>query len=134
MNLTCLNPAGTPLTGLFAVIYQVNPGVTSIPATPLGSVPVNLSTCPTLTSWSGHVFSAGDFAAIPMNFNNVTLTAGNFYAVYFTGLVPGVGLPGAPTVPIATPTLSAWGMIALAGLLVLLAIFKLRRVDKSAAA
>ena len=217
MNMTCLNPAGTPLTGLFAVIYQVNPGVTSIPATPLASVPLNLSTCPTLTSWSGHVFSSGDFAAIPMNFNNVTLTAGNFYAVYFTGLVPGVGLPGAPTVtsvtpstgpstggntvtiagtgftgatsvtfggvastsftvvndtaitsvvpigstsgavsvivttgvgsnaanslysyviagPIATPTLSAWGMIALAGLLVLLAIFKLRRVDKSAAA
>ena len=217
MNLTCLNPAGTPLTGLSAVIYQVNPGQISIPVTPLGTIPVNLSTCPTLTTWSGHVFSSADFATIPMNFNNVTLTAGNFYAVYFTGLVPGLGLPGAPTVtsvtpntgaptggntvtitgtgftgatsvtfgglaatsftvvndttitsvvpsgstsgavsvivttgvgsnaanslysyvisaPIATPTLSAWGMIALAGLLVLLAIFKLRRVDKSATA
>jgi hypothetical protein len=103
MNMTCLNPAGTPLTGLFAVIYQVNAGVTSIPATPLASVPLNLSTCPTLTSWSGHVFSAGDFAAIPMNLNNVTLTAGNFYAVYFSGLVPGAGLPGSPTVTSVTP-------------------------------
>ena len=213
MNLTCLNPAGTPLTGLSAVIYQANPGQTSIPATPLASVPVNLSTCPTLTSWSGHVFSSGDFATIPMNFNNVTLTAGNFYAVYFSGLVPGSGLPGSPTVTsvtpntgpttggntvtitgtgftgatgvtfggvaatsfmvvndttitsvvpsgstsgavsvivttgigsnaanslysyvIATPTLSEWGMISFAGLLVLFAIFKLRRVDKSATA
>ena len=104
MNLTCLNPAGTPLTGLSAVIYQVNAGSTSIPATPLGSIPVNLSTCPTLTSWSGHVFSSSDFAAIPMNFTNVTLTAGNFYAVYFSGLVPGAGLPGSPTVTSVTPS------------------------------
>ena len=213
MNLTCLNPAGTPLTGLTAVIYQVNAGVASIPATPLGSTPVNLSTCPTLTSWSGHTFSSGDFAAIPINFSNVTLTAGNFYAVYFSGLVPGSGLPGSPTVTsvtpgtgpnaggntvtitgtgftgatsvtfggvaatsftvvndttitsvvpssatngavsvivttavgsnagntlysyaIATPTLSEWGMIAFAGLLVLFAIFKLRRAGKLATA
>jgi hypothetical protein len=35
---------------------------------------------------------------------------------------------------IATPTLSEWGMIAFSGLLVLFAIFKLRRVDQSAAA
>ncbi len=213
MNLTCLNPAGTPLTGLTAVIYQVNPGVTTIPATPLGSTPVDLSTCPTLTSWSGHVFSSGDFAAIPINFTNVTLTDGNLYAVYFAGLVPGSGLPGAPTVTsvapgtgpatggntvtitgtgftgatsvtfggvaatsftvvnattitsvvpssatngavsvivtttvgsnaantlysyaIATPTLCQWGMIDFAGLLVLFAIFKLRRSGESAAA
>jgi hypothetical protein len=213
MSLTCLNPAGTPITGLSAVIYQVNPNGNSIPATPLGSIPVNLATCPTLTSWSGHVFSAADFAVIPMNFNNVTLTAGNFYAVYFSGLVPGSQLPGSPTVtsvtpstgPSAggntvtitgtgftgatsvtfggvaatsftvvndttitsvvpsgsagavsvivttavgsnaanslysyatvvatTPTLSMGGLIGLAGLLVLLAIFKLRGVDKSA--
>ena len=135
MNLTCLNPAGTPPTGLFAVIYQVNSNGT-LPATPLASTPVDLSTCPLLTSWSGHVFSAGDFGVIPMNFSNVTLTDGNFYAVFFSGLVPGAQLPGAPGIaaPTATPTLSAWGMIALAGLLVLLAIFKLPRVDKSATA
>jgi hypothetical protein len=213
MNLTCLNPAGGTLTGLSAVIYHVNAGQNSIPATPLGSVPVDLSTCPTLTSWSGHVFSAGDFAAIPMNFSNVTLSDGNFYAVYFSGLVPGAGLPGSPTVTsvtpstgpttggntvtiagtgftgatsvtfggvpatsfivvndttitsvvpsgstagavsvivtttigsnaanalysyvIATPTLSEWGMIAFAGLLVLFAIFKLRRTGNAATA
>jgi IPT/TIG domain/IPTL-CTERM motif len=216
MNLTCLNPAGSTLTGLFAVIYLVNSNGTSIPATPLGSTPVNLSTCPTLTTWSGHAFSSADFAAIPINFNNVTLTAGNFYAVYFSGLVPGAGLPGSPAVtsvtpstgppaggntvtitgtdftgatsvtfggvaatsftvvndttitsvvpsgstgavsvivtngigsnaantlysyaiptPTPTPTLGEWGMIAFAGLLVLFAIFKLRRVDKSATA
>jgi hypothetical protein len=103
MNLTCLNPAGTPLTGLSAVIYQVNSNGSSIPVTPLGSIPLNLSTCPTLTSWSGHVFSSADFAAISMNFSNVTLTAGNFYAVYFSGLVPGSGLPGSPTVTSVTP-------------------------------
>jgi len=211
-NLTCLNPAGTPVTGLSAVIYQVNSNGT-LPVTPLGSTPVNLSACPILTSWSGHVFSPGDFATIPINFNNVTLTAGNFYAVYFSGLVPGSQLPGSPMVTsvtpstgvptggntvtitgtgftgatsvtfggvaatsftvvndttitsvvpsgsttgavsvivttavgsnaanslysyaIATPTLSEWGMIAFAGLLVLFAIFKLRGADKSATA
>jgi hypothetical protein len=149
-----------------------------------------------------------------MNFSNVTLTAGNFYAVYFSGLVPGAGLPGSPTVtsvtpgigPLAggntvtitgtgftgatsvtfggvaatsftvvndttitsvvpsgsasgavsvivttgigsntantfysyanagaTPTLSEWGMIAFAGLLVLFGIFKLRRVGQATA-
>jgi len=213
MNLTCLNPAGTPLTGLTAVIYQVNPNGLSIPATPLGSTPLNLSTCPTLTSWNGHTFSSADFAAIPMNFTNVTLTAGNFYAVYFSGLVPGTALPGSPTVTsvtpnsgpgaggntvtitgtgftgatsvtfggvaatsfavvndttitsvvpsssangavsvivtnavgsnaanslysyvIPTPTLSEWGMIAFAGVLVLLAMFKLRQAGKSTSA
>jgi hypothetical protein len=213
MNLTCLNPPGGTITGLSAVIYHVNAGQASIPATPLASVPVDLSTCPTLTSWSGHVFSSGDFATIPMNFSNVTLTSGNFYAVYFSGLTPGSGLPGSPTVTsvtpgtgpttggntvtitgtgftgatgvtfggvaatsfmvvndttitavvpsgsttgavsvivttgvgsnaanslysyaIATPTLSEWGMIAFAGLLVLFAIFKLRGAGKSATA
>ena len=104
MNLTCLNPAGTPPTGLFGVIYQVNAGGLSIPATPLATTPLNLSTCPTLTSWTGHTFSAADFATIPMNFSNVTLTAGNFYAVYFSGLVPGAPLPGSPTVTSVTPS------------------------------
>ena len=90
-------------TGLNAVIYQVNPNGISIPATPLGTVPLHLSTCPTLTSSSGHTFSSADFAAIPMNFSNVTLTTGNFYAVYFSGLVPGTGLPGSPTVTSVAP-------------------------------
>ena len=103
MPMTCLNPAGTPPTGLFALIYQVNAGGITIPATPLASTPLDLSTCPTLTSWDGHTFSSADFASIPMNFSNVTLTSGTFYAVYFGGLVPGSPLPGAPAVTSVTP-------------------------------
>lgn len=93
-RLTCLNPAGTTLTGLIAAIYETNPGSTSIPALPLAQAPVDLSACPTLTSWANHQFTAGDFASIPINFSNVTLTAGHFYAVYFGGLTPGSQLPG----------------------------------------
>jgi hypothetical protein len=92
MPMTCLNPAGTNLTGLFALIYLVN-GAT-IPATPLATTPVDLSTCPTLTNWSGHTFSAADFATIPINFSGVHLTAGSSYGVFFAGLVPGTPPPG----------------------------------------
>jgi hypothetical protein len=127
MPMTCLNPTGQTLTGLFAVIYLVNPGNASIPATPLAQVPVDLSTCPTLTSWSGHAFSAGDFAQIPLNFNGVTLTSGNFYAVYFAGpLVPGAPLPGF-TPPAPAPALTEWGAIALAMAFLALGLWKLRR-------
>jgi hypothetical protein len=113
MPMTCLNPAGGTLSGLTALIYQVNPGGLSIPNTPLAQVPVNLSSCPTLTSWTGHTFSAADFASIPLNFSGVNLTAGNFYAVYFGGLVPGSQPPAPPLTP-APPTL--WlGLIGLGG-------------------
>ena len=101
MPMTCLNPAGTPLVGLSAVLYVVTGN--TIPATPIASTPVNLSTCPTLTSWTGHTFTAGDFAPIPLNFTGVTLTAGTTYGVYFAGLVPGAQLPGAPTVTSVAP-------------------------------
>lgn len=94
MSMTCLNPAGTPPTGLFALLYQVTGGGSSIPATPLAQVPVDLSTCPTLTSWDGHTFAATDFAPIPLNFSGITLTSGSFYAVYFGGLIPGSQPPG----------------------------------------
>jgi hypothetical protein len=53
MPMTCLNPAGTAPTGLVALIYQVNPNGASIPATPLAQTNVDLTTCPTATSWSG---------------------------------------------------------------------------------
>jgi hypothetical protein len=97
MRMTCLNPAGGALNGLTALIYQVNPsGDGSIPATPLAQVPVDLSSCPTLTSWTGHTFSSADFASIPLNFSGVDVTAGNFYGVYFAGLVPGAPPPGGP--------------------------------------
>lgn len=127
LPLTCLNPAGGTLHGLYAVIYQVNPGNSSIPATPLAQVPVDLSTCPTLTDWSGHAFGPGDFAQIPLNFSGVTLTSGNFYAVYFAGpLVPGAQLPGF-TPPAPAPTLGEWAEIALAAMLLALGLWKLRR-------
>jgi hypothetical protein len=124
MPMTCLNPSGSPPTGLFAVIYQVNAGGTSIPATPLAQVSVDLSSCPTLTSWTGHTFSGADFAAIPINFSNVALTSGNFYAVYFGGLTPGPQPPGfvAPV-----PTLSEWGMILMTVMLVGFGAWKLRQ-------
>lgn|GEM_PF-2310476 len=84
MPMTCLNPTGKPVTGFVAILYQVNSGGSSIPGMPLAAIPVNLKTCPTLTSWNSHTFSASDFAQIPLNFPGITLTAGNFYGVYFT--------------------------------------------------
>lgn len=103
MPMTCLNPAGGTLTGLVAVLYQVSGN--SIPATPLAQVPVDLSTCPTLTSWDGHTFSSADFANIPLNFSGVTLTSGTTYGVFFAGLVPGSQPPGAlPAVSAVSPT------------------------------
>ena len=105
MPMTCLNPSGSPPTGLIALIYQVTPGggsSGSIPATSLATTPVDLSTCPTLPDWTGHTFTAGDFAMIPINFSGVTLTAGNTYGVFFAGLVPGAPPPGAPSAPTVT--------------------------------
>src|SRR5579859_7272599 len=101
MAMTCLNPSGTPLKGLVALLYQVNGN--NLPATPLAQIPVDLTTCPTLTTWNGHTFTAGDFANIPLNFPGVTLTSGVTYGVYFSGLVPGAAPPGAITITI-TPT------------------------------
>jgi hypothetical protein len=126
MPMTCLNPSGGTLTGLIAVIYLVNPDGT-LPAAPLAQVPVDLSTCPTLTTWSGHAFTSGDFAEILLNFSGVTLTSGNFYGVYFAGpLVPGAQVPGV-TPPPAAPTLTEWSAIALAATLLALGLWKLRR-------
>lgn len=127
MQMTCLNPAGGALTGLIAVLYQVNPASGgSIPATPLAQTPVDLSTCPTLTSWTGHTFSLSDFANIPLNFSSVNVTTGNFYGVYFAGLVPGTPPPGFGTTPASVPTLSPWNLVALAVTLLAAGIWKLR--------
>lgn len=128
MPMTCLNPAGSPPTGLYALIYQILPNGLSIGATPLAQVPIDLSTCPTATNWTGKTFSASDFAAIPLNFSGVSVTAGTFYGVYFGGLVPGTQppgtqLPAAPTVP----TLSGWVTIALAAMLLATGGWRLRR-------
>jgi hypothetical protein len=128
MRITCLNPAGTPPTGLYALIYQTTNSGLHLSATPLAQTPVDLSSCPTLASWSNHTFSAADFATIPLNFSGVTLTAGNAYGVFFAGLTPGTPLPGftPPSQP-TVPTLSVWGEIFLAGILAAIGAWKLRR-------
>jgi hypothetical protein len=128
MPMTCLNPSGSPPTGLIALIYQINPNGNSIPATPLAQTPVDLSGCPTLTSWSNHLFSASDFQPIALNFTGVSVTQGNFYGIFFGGLVPGTQPPGAGnTTSVQTvPTLSALGMILLGVTLVAAGTWKLR--------
>ena len=123
MNMTCLNPAGTPPTGLIALIYQVNPNGLSLPGTPIAQVPVDLSACPTLTTWTGHAFTGADFAAIPLNFSGVTLTAGTGYGVFFAGLVPGTQPPGWTGFVPAPPTL--W--LGLAGIAVASLLAQWRR-------
>jgi hypothetical protein len=129
MRMTCLNPAGTPPTGLVALIYQMTNSGNGLPTAPIAQVPVDLSTCPTLTSWNGHTFAAGDFATIPLNFTGVTVTAGNVYGVYFGGLTPGSAPPGLvvvrPLVP--APTLNYWSLLALATLLAVVAAALIRR-------
>ncbi len=107
MQMTCLNPAGTAPTGLIAVLYQVNAGGSSIPSAPVAQTPVDLSTCPTLTSWTGHTFSGTDFASVPINFSGVNLTTGTTYAVYFAGLAPGTPPPGGPAGAAASFTVTA---------------------------
>lgn len=125
MPMTCLNPSGSPPTGLIALIYQINPNGNSIPATPLAQTPVDLSGCPTLTSWSNHLFSASDFQPIALNFTGVSVTQGNFYGIFFGGLVPGTQPPGGNNTT-SVPTLSALGMILLGVTLVAAATWKLR--------
>jgi hypothetical protein len=130
MPMTCLNPTGAPPTGLFALLYQVTGGGSTIPATPLAQVPVDLSTCPTRTDWTGHTFTAADFANIPLNFSGVNLTSGNFYGVFFAGLTPGTPTPGfkaPPAPPVPVPTLSAWGITGLAVILIAVGCWLLRR-------
>jgi hypothetical protein len=128
MSMTCLNPAGGTLSPLYAVIYQVNSNGLSIPATPLAQVQVDLSSCPTLTSWASHTFAAADFASIPINFSGVTVNAGTSYGIYFAGpLVPGAQLPGVTPTSTSVPTLSEWGLIFLAATLAAIGAWRLRR-------
>ncbi|MFM9133355.1 MAG: OmpA family protein, partial [Actinomycetota bacterium] len=59
---------------------------------PIGTNLVNLSGCPTSTSWKGKAFATKDFAMVNVNLGNPALTAGRFYGVYFTG----PSMPGTP--------------------------------------
>jgi len=107
MPMTCLNPAGSAITNLQASIYLVNPNGSSLPANPIATIPVNLGSCPTLTSWTGHTFTSADFAPILLNFSGVTLTAGNFYGVYltpaFTLSLPSGSVNSATVYPASSP-------------------------------
>lgn len=96
MSMTCLQPVGQKIE-MYALLYELNDPATSIKGSaPLGSTKLDLSTCPTATSWQGKTFAASDFAMIPFNFRNVSLTQGVPYGVYFAGTsVPGAAPVGA---------------------------------------
>lgn len=96
MSMTCLQPAGQKIE-MYALLYELNDPATSIKGTaPIGSTKLDLSTCPTATTWQGKTFTASDFAMIPFNFKNVSLTQGVPYGVFFAGSsVPGAAPVGA---------------------------------------
>lgn len=110
MAMTCLNKnvmtSPPPPTGLYVVLYQLTAegGSPTIASTPLTqTIPVDLSSCPTLSSWDGHHFSAGDFAQIPLDLSGVNVQSGNFYGIFFGGIVPGAALPGVTNVTAVNP-------------------------------
>ncbi|MEY4633096.1 MAG: OmpA family [Actinomycetota bacterium] len=121
--LTCLTPSGTAPYELYALLYELSAdGTTLVSPSPLGANLVNLSKCPTSSTWRGKTFKSTDFAMTSMTFNNASLTAGKFYGIYFTGNgVPGALPPGAAaamaaakaattttTVPKTTTTTTPW--------------------------
>lgn len=83
MRMTCLNPTGATITGMVANLYQINSNGSSIPSAPIASATLDLSSCPTATSWNGKTFSASDFADINLPFSGVTVQSGVFYGIYF---------------------------------------------------
>lgn len=123
ISMTCLAPSGSAPYDLYALLYELNPeGTTLTGASPVGATLVNLSTCPTASTWRNKTFKSSDFAMMPMSFNNAQVAAGKFYGVYFTGAgMPGALPPGAAsamaaakaattttTVPPTTTTTTPW--------------------------
>lgn len=95
MSMTCLTPSGAPRYELFALLYELSADGGSLLGSPAAATLVNLSKCPTATTWNGKTFTAANFAMTPMTFNNAQVTAGKFYGVYLTGNgVPGTPPPG----------------------------------------
>jgi outer membrane protein OmpA-like peptidoglycan-associated protein len=96
MSMACLAPSGSPRVELYALLYEMsNDGNTIVSTSPLGTSMVNLSKCPTSSTWNNKTFKASDFAMTTMTFGDPQLVAGRFYGVYFTGPgVPGVTPPG----------------------------------------
>lgn len=123
MSMTCLTPSGTTPYELYALLYELNPeGTTLTGNIPLGATLVNLTKCPTASTWRNKTFKSADFAMMPMTFTNAQVTAGKFYGVYFTGTgMPGTLPPGASaaiaaakaattttTLPPVTTTTTPW--------------------------
>lgn len=96
MSMACLAPSGTPRVELYGLIYEMsNDGNTIVGSAPLGTSMVNLSACPTSSTWNNKTFKASDFAMTTMTFGDPQLVAGRFYGLYLTGPgVPGVVPPG----------------------------------------
>ena len=97
MAMSCLAPSGVPRFEMYALLYEMSSdGNTIVSTSPLGATLVNLSRCPTASTWNGKTFNAASFAMIPMTFGNPQLVAGRFYGLYLTGNgVPGSVPPGA---------------------------------------
>lgn len=108
MSMSCLVPSGAPKYDLFALLYEMSADGTSIAGSaPIGTNLVNLSACPTATTWNGKTFSASNFARIPMTFGSAQVASGKFYGVYLTGAgVPGSLPPGAAAAMAAAKNLS----------------------------
>jgi len=108
MSMACLAPSGTPRFELYALLYEMSgDGNTIVSTSPLGTSMVNLSRCPTSSTWSNKTFKGSDFAMTTMTFGDPQLIAGRFYGVYFTGPgVPGVVPPGGAVAMAAAKAMS----------------------------
>ena len=96
MSMTCLAPTGSPRYELYGLLYELSTDGAQLLGKPAAATMINLSTCPTATSWNGKTFSAANFAMMPFNFNNVEVSVDKFYGVYLLGNgVPGTPPPGA---------------------------------------
>jgi len=96
MSMTCLAPTGSPRYELYGLLYELSPDGAQLLGKPAAATMINLSSCPSATSWNGKTFSAANFAMMPFNFNNIEVSADKFYGVYLLGNgVPGTPPPGA---------------------------------------
>lgn len=96
MSMTCLAPTGSPRYELYALLYELSSDASQLLGKPTAATMINLSSCPSATSWNGKTFSTANFAMTPFNFNNIEVSAGKFYGVYLIGNgVPGTPPPGA---------------------------------------
>ena len=113
MSMACLAPSRTPRFELYGLLYEMSSdGNSIVSSSPLGTSLVNLSKCPTSSTWNNKTFKPTstlnkDFEMITMTFGNPQLVAGRFYGLYFTGPgVPGVVPPGGAAAMAAAKAMS----------------------------